>query len=227
VCLESSVRCWLYKHTYIHPLTSVAVSLLFTDTDIRAVSHKLLLSSSVVVSDIDTFRVSSNELESKSRVSQHIFVPSFIVPTYKMSCTTDNGPTILSLPSPAAEKGKAPLGEAAEQAVEAFRPARVFVRAPASQSARRANKSVEAAQALTSQFLEEAHAARQLVQEPRQPQPEQEKSEQPQPDQEKPQQKKPEQEERRSSQQPKGKDLAALCSGSPTYSVSAGAVSSA
>jgi hypothetical protein len=126
--------------------------------------------------------------------------------------------------------GEAKGREAAEQAVAAFRPARVFSRLPADRLARKANVSVEAAQALTSMFLQESQEESQSPPEQEksaQPQSQEEKSAQPQPCQEKPQEKKAEQTAHRSSQQAKGKDQAALYCGSPTCSVSAGVVTSA
>jgi hypothetical protein len=126
--------------------------------------------------------------------------------------------------------GEAKGREAAEEAVAAFRPARVFSSVPADRLARKANLSVQAAQALTSMFLQESQEESQAqAQEEKsaQAQSQEEKSAQSQPCQEQSQEKKPEQTAHRSSQQAKGKDQAALYCGSPTCSVSAGAVTPA
>jgi hypothetical protein len=122
--------------------------------------------------------------------------------------------------------GEAKGREAAEEAVAAFRPARVFSRVPADRLARKANLSVQAAQALTSMFLQESQAQAQ-EEKSAQAQSQEEKSAQSQPCQEKPQEKKAEPTAHRPSQQATGKGQAALYSGSPTCSVSAGVVASA
>jgi hypothetical protein len=113
--------------------------------------------------------------------------------------------------------------DAAEEAVAAFQPARVFSRLPADRLARKANATVQSAQALTAMFFQESQEESQAPsQEEKSAQTwsQEEKSAQTPPSKEQPQ-------ENGSSHQEKGKDQAALYSGSPTCSVGTGVVTPA
>jgi murein DD-endopeptidase MepM/ murein hydrolase activator NlpD len=127
---------------------------------------------------------------------------------------------------PASQPASPPASEADTTAEAARALVRMRVQALKAQKQEETSKFLEASKALqvkkeeTAKALAAFKAARQDAKAGQQP-------EQPQPEQEKPEQKKPEQEGRRSPHQQGAQDLAALCSGLPTYSVSAGVVSSA